>query len=291
MSPIGRVFIVLNLVLAGVFAWFAGTNLQRQFDYKQELTNVKEAHDKEIQNLNADNQRLEKERAAFEVQVTRVDAQLTSTKNQLNLAQDENKALNQKLTSLEASVKSLDATAQAGNTAAKAAFEKSEAAFERAIAATDERNDAVRAKDAAEAENRELKTMVATLQGTIEGKDADIDKLNSNLSEQQMLVAIATERGFLPGLAAPELTGMVLHAANNRICTVKINANPGEVDIADMLKKRKFSFALFDAAGYKGEATATTYYPDENAILCTITFVKEGQTIATGDTASTKTGS
>ena len=83
---------------------------------------------------------------------------------------------------------------------------------------------------------------------------------------------------------------MVLHAANNRICTVKINDNPGEVDIAAMLKKRKFSFALFDSTGYKSEATATTYYPDENAILCTVTYIKDGQTIVTGDTAKTKTG-
>lgn len=277
---------------ADAFAYFAGTHLQRHFDYKKKYEQAVAEHQEQVNKLNADVSRLETERSQFETAATRTSTQLDLVKNQLAGAQDENKSLTQKLTSLEASVKSLDATAQAANTQAKQAFDKSQAAFDQAIAAVDAKNDAVRAKDSAEAENRELKTTIASLNGTIEGKNSDIAKLESDLSEQQMLVAIATERGFLPGLAAPTLNGMVLHAANNRLCTVKVTDNPGEVDIADVLKKRKFSFAVYDSTGtYKGEATATTYHPEENAITCTITFVKQGMTIVTGDMASTKTGS
>ena len=40
MSPIGRVFIVLNLLLAGTFVGFSGTYLQKQHNYKDKAEKV-----------------------------------------------------------------------------------------------------------------------------------------------------------------------------------------------------------------------------------------------------------
>jgi hypothetical protein len=40
MSPIGRVFIVLNLILAGTFVGFSGTHLQKQFNWKKQAEKV-----------------------------------------------------------------------------------------------------------------------------------------------------------------------------------------------------------------------------------------------------------
>ena len=42
MSPIGRVFIVLNLLLAGTFVGFAGTYLQRQDNWRDKFVAEKE---------------------------------------------------------------------------------------------------------------------------------------------------------------------------------------------------------------------------------------------------------
>ena len=41
MSPIGRVFIVLNLILAGTFVGFSGTHLQKQFNWKKQAEKAK----------------------------------------------------------------------------------------------------------------------------------------------------------------------------------------------------------------------------------------------------------
>ena len=64
-------------------------------------------------------------------------------------------------------------------------------------------------------------------------------------------------------------------------------AQKRQVDIADQLSKRKFSFAIYDASGYKGEAVATSFHAEDNAITCTITLPK-GE-IKVGDKAATKT--
>lgn len=166
-------------------------------------------------------------------------------------------------------------------------MENADGAYKMAIADQKVKDDSVRAKDAAEAENRMLKNEIASLNETVQKKNSDIAGLTKDLNEQQLLVSVATQNGFIPALAAPALNGTVAHVANNRLCTIKITDNPGNVDIADQLAKRKFSFAIYDASGYKGEATATEYHASENAVTCTLTLTK-GE-IKSGDMAATKT--
>ena len=48
MSPIGRVFIVLNLFLAGGFAVMAGQLLNKQANYKQMLADEMDLHEKDV---------------------------------------------------------------------------------------------------------------------------------------------------------------------------------------------------------------------------------------------------
>ncbi len=123
-----------------------------------------------------------------------------------------------------------------GTSTAKAAMDQADAAYKMAIADQKVKDDSVRAKDAAEAENRLLKNEIASLNGTVTNKNTD---------------------------------------------------NPGTVDNPDQLAKRKFSFAIYDASGYKGEAVATEYHASENAITCTLMLTK-GE-IKSGDLAATKT--
>jgi DNA repair exonuclease SbcCD ATPase subunit len=286
MSPIGRVFIVFNLALSGAFVYFAGTYLQKQDDYKQKWTQATKQAAEEKANLTAQIERLSTERSTLEVAKTQKAAELNTTQNRLEQAIDENKTLSQQLSAVTGDVKSLLGIAQANTEQAKAAMEKATQAFNDARSADNERDVAVRAKDQAAADSRAKSDEIAKLKETIDGKDLDIAKLETERSEDKMLIKIAEQNGFIVGLAAPELAGTVLHVANNRLCTIKITDNPGEVDIADQLSKRKFSFGIYDDTGYKGEARATKYYPDENAVTCTITTAKGA--IQTGDKASTK---
>ena len=287
MSPIGRVFIVLNLLLAGAFVGFSGTYLQKQHNYKDQLQVAKEKSDKEIADLKSANTRLEDERNKLEVAKTARETLLDSTNVRLAQTDDENKRLTGQLASMEGDMKRLLSMAEASNTQSKAAVDQANAAYQMAIADQKVKDDAVRAKDAAEAENRSLKGTITALQGTVSEKDLAIAGLNKEINEQRLLVSVAQQNGFVPGLAAPTLSGTVSHVANGRLCTISITENPGNVDIQDQINKRSFSFAIYDASGYKGEAVVTAYHPKDNAVTCNLMLVKGA--IKEGDKASTKT--
>ncbi|MBX3463334.1 MAG: hypothetical protein KF830_09195 [Planctomycetes bacterium] len=286
MSPIGRVFIVLNLVLAGVFVGFGGTYLQKQHDFKSQLLAEQKSRADEVGRLQGDIVRLESERNSFENAKTARETELDAVRNRMAQVEDENKRLHQQNASFEGDIKSLRSLAEAANTQMKAAFEQSSSAYQMAIADQKTKDQAVRAKDDALAENRTLKNTIVELQETITGKDLQIAGLSKDLSEKGLLLAVAKEKGFIEGMAAPSLAGMVTNA-NGRLLTIQVTDNPGDVDIGDMIAKMPFSFAIYDASGYKGEATATRYEPSAKAVLCNVTLVKGA--IKEGDRASTRT--
>ncbi|MCR9247276.1 MAG: hypothetical protein NXI31_19765 [bacterium] len=287
MSPIGRVFIVLNLALAGGFVVFAGTHLQQQHNYKSQLEEAQTAAAEKEKQLSGEIARLEDERTSLEVAKTARETELNATKNSLQDTSDENKRLAAQLSSLEGDVKSLVSTAEASNSQSQAAFKQATDAFNEAKASQTARDEAINEKNAAVAENRTLRNTIASLEATVRDKDVSIAGLEKERSELNLLVSVAQENGFVPGLAAPALAGTVAHVANNRLCTIKITDNPGNVDIADQVAKRKFSFAIYDASGYKGEAVVTGFHAADNAVTCRL--VPHKGEIKEGDSASTKT--
>lgn len=286
MSPIGRVFIVINLLLAGGFAMFAGTHLQKQHNYKSLFEGEQEARKKETETWAAERLRLEHERNTFENAKSAREAELGATKNQLDQTADENKRLMGQLSSMDADLKKMTSLAEVNNSEMKAAFAQAKAAYDMAIADQKVKDDAVRAKDAAEAENRTLKTTIASLEDTVKNKDLAIADLNKEKSRLDLLVSVAQQKGFVPSMAAPTLAGMVTNASA-RLCTIQVTDNPGKIDIAEEIARNPFRFAVYDASGYKGEAVATKYEPSANAVLCNLMLVK-GE-IKEGDKAATKT--
>ena len=286
MSPIGRVFIVLNCVLAGAFVGFSGSYLQKQHNYKEQLNVAKAAHKADQETWTTEKTRLESERAQFELAKSTTETKLGERDVQLASIQDENKQLQQQLASMEGDLKGLRSTAEAANSQSKAAMDQALAAFKRSEEFQTTKDEAVRAKDAAEAENRTLKGTIAARDATVSEKDLAIADLNKEKNELNLLVSVAQQNGFVPGLAAPTLNGTVSHVANN-LCTISITDNPGKVDIQDQISKRSFSFAIYDASGYKGEAVVTAYHAKDNAVTCNLMLQKG--TIKEGDKASTKT--
>lgn len=287
MSPIGRVFIVLNLLLAGTFVGFSGTYLQKQHNYKDKAEKVEKQLAAETEAWKTERMKLENDRNNFENAKTAAETAKGALETSLAKANDENKRLTQLNSSMEGDVKQINAQLASANTQAAAAFTQSQEAYKMAMGDQKVKDEAVRAKDTAEAENRNLKTAIASLESTVLGKDGDIAKLVKERNELNLLVSVATQNGFVPGLAAPTLGGTVSRVANDRLCTISITDNPGNVDIADQLNKRSFSFAIYDASGYKGEAVVTAYHAADNAVTCNLMLVKGS--IKEGDKASTKT--
>jgi len=286
MSPIGRVIIVLNLIAAGVFAGFAGTNLQRQHHWKKLYNEEQAAHKKDNDAAAQARAQLEQERVTFENAKTAAETSLGAANNSLQQKQDEITRLTQQLNTMEGNLKQLTSIAEAQNEKANKAFETAKAAYDMAIADQKTRDDSVNAKNVAEAENKTLKANLAASEDTVKQRDLKIADLDKDLSRHKLLVSVATQKGFMPAMAAPNLAGMVTNASAN-LCTIQITDNPGKIDITDAIAQNPFAFAIYDGNTYKGEAIATKYEPSANAVLCDLRLVK-GE-IKEGDKAATKT--
>jgi chromosome segregation ATPase len=288
MSPIGRVFIVLNLALAGGFAVLSGTYLQKQHSYKEQLTAEKESRAEDNKRSQEVIARLESDRNTFENAKTANETQLLEAKNQVARLADENKRLSALTSEQGADIKKLVSQGEAATAQAKAAFDQAREAYQMAIASQEQRDSAVRSKDVAEANARTLQATIASLEETIQNKEVEIAGLKKENGELGILVKAAEVNGFNPLSAAPNLSGQVINASG-RLCTIAIEDNPAGIDIQEQINKRAFSFAIYDASGYKGEAIATKYEPSANAVLCNVRLVKDGVAIGAGDRAATKT--
>jgi hypothetical protein len=286
MSPIGRVFIVLNLLLAGAFVYVSGTYLQKQHNYKEQFEKEQVAHKATIVDKDKSIAALTDERNVFENAKIGLENRLGEVTNKAAQAEDENKRLNEQLTKIEANVGQLLATAQAANTESKTAFQQASDAYKLAMASSHEKDQAVIAKDAAVAENRDLKTKIATLEETVGTRDKSIAALEAEKNSLGLLVKVAESYGFIRSMAAPNLAGTVTNA-NGRLCTIQITDNPGKINIKEAIELGKWGFAIYDASGYKGEAIAERYEESANAVLCRV-FPVKGE-VREGDKAATKT--
>jgi hypothetical protein len=286
MSPIGRVFIVLNLVLSGTFVAMSGTNLQKQHTAKEQADKAQAESKKQIDLQAQQIKTLEGERSAFENGKTKAETDNAALANAKQQLQDENKRLSEQLASMDATLKSLNTAAQSNATETKAAFEKANAAFQLATAAQSAKDEAIRVKDATVAENRGLTNKIAELTEAVSKRDGDIAALTADKSQLQLLVKVAESKGYLTSMAAPNLTGMVT-MASDRLCTVQVTDNPGNVNVKEAIELGKWSFAIFDASGYKGEAVAEKFEESTNSVLCKV-FPVKGE-IKSGDKAATKT--
>jgi hypothetical protein len=286
MSPIGRVFIVLNLLLAGAFVFVSGSYLQKQHNFKEQLQTERQAHETTKKDKDATIAKLTEERNVFENSSIGNEKRLGEILREKQQVDDENKRLAQQLSTIEGNVASLLTTAQAATAESKTAFNQAKEAYTMAISAAQEKDQAVIAKDAAVAENRDLKTKIATLEETIGTRDKSIAALEAEKNSLGLLVKVAESYGFIRSMAAPNLAGTVTHA-DGRLVTIQITENPGNVNIKDAIEMGKWGFAIYDASGYKGEAIAERYEESANAVLCRV-FPVKGE-VREGDRAATKT--
>jgi hypothetical protein len=286
MSPIGRVFIVLNLVLAGGFLVVSGTHLQQQHNYKSKLAEEQKARTDDAAKFGQQITTLTGERNTFENAKTANESAKQNLENTNAQLMDENKRLSALNSEFEGQLKAQSQYMSTMSAEIKTAFGQSKSAFDTAIADQKTRDESVRAKDAAEAENRDLKNTVAQKDELLKSKDLEIAGLSKQRSELELLVKVAEQNGFKPSMAAPNLAGLVT-TANDRLCTIQITDNPGNVDIGAQIERGSWGFAIYDASGYKGEAIATKFEPSANAVLCNVRLVKGA--IKEGDRAATKT--
>lgn len=283
MSPIGRVFIVLNLILAGTFVGFAGTYLKRASDWKtkhNDLEVAKKAMETSMQ-ATIDNRTQEKNTA--ERQLGNSETKLLKANNDLEDAQKENQVLGRRLSKLES-----DYAVVASNTGSMAkqievAHDNAEKAMTRAIAAE-------KAKDAAVDAETAAKREIDTLKFTIRNKDTEIANLNGtnkklDQTRREQAVLLALVRIKAPGIFSnlqPSVSGRVEWVASTgKLITVAVNSG-GE------FLKAGHRFAIYNRTdGYIGDAVVTEWDGSKYA-FATLHVMKEGaRKPRQGDMAST----
>jgi DNA repair exonuclease SbcCD ATPase subunit len=282
MSPLGRVFIVLNLILAGTFVGFSGTYLQKQDTWKDKYT----AKDKDLAKLKSETDsqiaELTGKVTQGDFQKAQQDRQIANLKNDNDRLTEENKRLNAQLSSIEADVKALNGSAAAMKSELAAAFGQAKEAYAKALSAEKDKDEAVAAKDAAVAAQKDLEQQVAGLTDSGTNKDATIASLSKDKSELTLLVDVAKAKGFLESMAVPAFKGTVTQVSNNKLVTISVTENPESAEV-----KVGYRFAIYDAKGYKGEARVTAADNEKKVAFCTLDIVKGAVNV--GDSASTQT--
>lgn len=282
MSPIGKVFIVLNLILAAAFVGFAGTYLQRATDWKKAHTDVSDK-------LDAEKKRAAEEIAAVQTELQTKDRELSKhvllvqngdTENKKLI--DENKRLGEQLANLEGNLSKL----QAAHTTIAAAIDRStqdsQQAMKLAMTKKEEADKANDDKQAAERTLDEANAKITALEKQLSDKIGELASVQQSLSEQEMVAALYEKRFGAIGKAQPDLSGRVEQVSSDRLLTIAVE-NASGVEL-----KAGYEFAVYDENGYKGDVVVTDAH--DNMAFCKVRAVKDNATIRVGDRARTNLG-
>lgn len=284
MSPIAKLFIVLNVVLAGVFLGFAAKALNTESSFKAQYDTEKKAHDDqsakdatEKAKVLADKAEVEKARDAMQGERDQAKAEIERLKSE---GADKDRANNEMRGSVDKIAKSID-DVMAKSNALSDARDKAMQAQRDAEKARDE---AVAARATAEAKAGDLETKLHSAEGNIadlEKTSTDykkqVDTLNTNLASLQA----ATNSSLADITSMPLIEGRVLDVATN-IEPGLVAINKGDADGV----KRGFTFEIYEGKTYKGQARVEYVHPNS----CSALLIRPvpGQKIHAGDAAATR---
>jgi len=252
MSPIGKLFLVLNLVLAGAFVGSAANLIGTSDEWRakassteSQLAEAKAEADAQINALNSQIQTIQGERDRLKNDVAQVQGQLAAVEQDLLTEQQQNGDLRESLTSIEAKLSNLEGTNRTQASQITELQRKSDTLRDERDAALDDRDQAVAAA-----------TRAGEAQQLAVGRTGDLESaLRSSRdtaeSAQAQLLAAARMYGFDPNVVAgapPLLDGVVLEASYDGGAPIvminlgkKHNVKPG------------FTFDVFNGAAYKGQ--------------------------------------
>lgn len=284
MSPIARILIILNLVLAAVFVGWAANALSANAEYKAKYDTEVTAHTSAKTALDAELSKVKSElRVAQESSNTFMAArdEATRDRDRTKADLDQEVARNAKF---EADLNRIAATLSE----IEASKAKLQADKDRAVQSRTEAEkaaaDSGSAQRVAEEKLAELEGQIASANNQI----ADLEKTRKSLEKEKtnvdtQLAALVDMTGVKMGdiAAMPRIEGRVLEV-NNSIKPGLVSINVGEANGV----KRGFTFEIFDGKAYKGQVRVEFVHPNMSSGVI-VRAVKD-QTIRQGDGASTR---
>lgn len=285
MSPIGRIFVVINLVLAAVFLGVAASFLASQdhfrSDYEKEVvakSKMQSEMQAQLDAIKAETSEAKRQReemrnlkAQLETQVNALDQEIASKTDELS----EKNAL---LAGFDSKVGDLAKAVEGSTESVAAANEARAAAIEARVAAENAMMEAQSGKAAAEDKVNMLTDQVASLEAEINATRGQLKSTST-----QLTVAMA-KYGISPdelGAAAPLIDGAVLGVTTIDGSKI-VQLNVGSQDQVAV----GYVFEIFNGSTYKGQAQVEIVHDG----TCTARMIatRDGAEVMQNDRASTQ---
>ncbi len=282
MSAIGRIFLILNLILAAVFLGFASNQLAQKENVSQSLATEKAAHE-------TDKKAAADKEAALNTQVTQLKTELsgvrddrdkeklTGDRNGRDLAEEKanNAQLRGELTGIKESLGGYNSTIAALTSQKDRLVTEREEAQAARDAASAEKGKADKARRDAEDALQSANTKIASLEVAVAGEVKNSSKLDTEL--KALYVLTGHQR---IGTPQPLVEGAVV-AVNNSIAPGLLAINKGSMDKVI----RGYVFDVYNGNVYKGRAQVQTVNDTTCSALMILTVptaaVSEGDRVTT----------
>ncbi|MEE8467873.1 MAG: hypothetical protein V3T22_05430 [Planctomycetota bacterium] len=284
MSPIGKIFIVLNLFLAVAFLGWAAANLSNAQDYKTQLESEQTAHAQTKDDLSTQLESVTNDRNQFETELASmrgdrdsVSAERDRNKRDLDDQKGRNDANEQRLETIQGTLGEYSSTNQD-------LIQKLADANTALASAQDTRHTAENEREAALATQRGLEDNLRQATQRIAGLEVDKtsaykDVMDLQTQVQTFVATFGVTASDL--LVQPQIDGAVLmvsHVIQPGLVSINKGSNDGV--------QRGYIFEIYNGAQYKGRVRVETVQGD----MCTAVILKtfEGRSIEQGDNAATR---
>jgi hypothetical protein len=283
MSAIGRIFVILNLVLAAAFVGYASTSLAKGSEWKKQYEAEVKAHADTKSLLDTDKSKLQTDLNTERGLKDQYMAQADAAKAEADRNAADLETARRTIADLTASVASIEATLAGYNqtiaqvTAAKDAAVEDAREQERArVAAEAERDAAVLAQRDAQDGLSASELAIAQLERDLTTSRKEASKLDAEIN--QLVVTTGMPRDSIASTPAIQA----------RVLQVSYDLKPGLVALnvgSEQGVKRGMTFQIFSGSTWKGQVRVENVQPGMSSAL--ITDMTAGQTIAQGDNAAT----
>jgi hypothetical protein len=284
MSSIGKIFVVLNLVLAAAFVGWAANAVNNSGEWKKKYEDATAAATKEkaqleteLSKVRADNQQIQNDKNKAISDKDEAGRALARVQQELKDEQSKNAALNADITKISTTLEQINASKDKAVDDAKKAVAAQKAAEEAKRAAED-------AKAAAETAQADLEGKLRTAEEQIAGLEKEKTSLaKERQSLQTSLDTLVANTGVKLSdfQNVPKIEGAVLGVETSvapGLVAINVGSNKGV--------KRGYTFEIYDGGTYKGQVRVEFVHADMCSGL--ITRTAPGQSMRQGDGATTR---
>lgn len=283
MSAIGRIFLILNLVLAAVFLGFAANQLSQATNVTALLTAEKAAHEATKTKLTADNSALTTERNQLKTDLSAAKDERDQNKQALDgkvadLAREKatNAQLLGEVTGIKESLNGYNMTIASLTSQKDGLVKEKEDAFSARQKAESEKDKADASRRDAELAVAKANTQIETLERAKTSAEKNSSKLDAELKQ---LYAVSG----IPRIGTPQalVEGAVINV-DSSVAPGLLAINKGSKDGIS----KGTMFDIYNGATYKGRAQVALVKDDVCSAL--ITLEVKNAKISSGDRVTTQ---